>query len=236
MVACVLHLCTPIMRVEKDTWANVSTAIRLVTYLRSQPTALTFAPTALMEVVDGACTSGCLRVFGNFSVPEENPDAVIAVAGLPVSVLSDTSNKDTKRATASVSVICDDDAGHSGTRLTTHQAVILCYLDRWCCSCALRTDSMGDEACTWRFHVWFCRCTSTHPECRDQRAHQKSHKQDRPHLIAMRRLTPRSKTRRATCRCATRTLVRLEGAAARALLCTRHCYLLAEPLRANTKV
>ena len=52
-------------------------------------------------VVDGIAPR-VLCVYGNFSVPEGVPDAVVAVAGPPVSVFIDNSNENTKYATASV--------------------------------------------------------------------------------------------------------------------------------------
>ena len=59
---------------------------------------------------------------GEALAPEENPDIVTAVAGVPVAVLIDDSSENTKCVTAFVRVICADDAGHLGNRVNSHQA------------------------------------------------------------------------------------------------------------------
>jgi hypothetical protein len=81
---------------------------------------------------------------------DDNDYGHIAVAGPPMAVLIDNSNENTKCVTASVPVICADDAGHLGNRLNTHQAG-----DTFAITvdgaevCATRTDSSGG----WGMHL-----------------------------------------------------------------------------------
>jgi len=114
---------------------------------------------------DAICQCSAEVVF------EENPDAVIAVAGPPVSVLIDSSTD--KCVTASVAVICADDAGHLGNRINTHQAggtlEITVNGDE---VCARRTDSGGG----WGMHLEFpCVAAPVHILIDSSGEHQKRH-------------------------------------------------------------
>ena len=65
-------------------------------------------------------------------------------AGPPVAVLIDHSSENTKCVTASVPVICADDAGHFGNRVKSHQAGGTFEITTDCAEvCATRTDSGG---------------------------------------------------------------------------------------------
>ena len=71
-------------------------------------------------------------------------------AGPPVTVLIDHSSENTKCVTASVPVICADDAGHLGNRVKSHQAGGTFEITTDCAEvCATRTDSGGG----WGMHL-----------------------------------------------------------------------------------